>query len=351
MSRPLRVAMAGVGNWGRLHAETLVALGGVCLVAVCDPDAGRRAVVCEAIRQAGSAAPAAPAEYESLEACLREADLDAAVIATRDEQHAGHAIAALERGCHVFVEKPLALSLRDARAVQAAAARSGRLAMVGTILRFSLPHRQLVEAVRGGRLGRVLHVRGVRSVTAGWLARTSVHTAIRLSVHDIDLVLWITGRRVVRVAAVGHTLPDEDRPRSLVGLFWMSGGASAVVETHYLLPPAFPINTLPPEAPGTRVGMVEVFGEQGVARLDDAAGLGLWTASGAFSPDLFVAPRMDGRTTGALRAELEHFVLCAAEGIASSVAPLADAVHGIAVAEAMVRAQASQSLESVEEKP
>lgn len=357
----LRVGIVGAGNWGRLHAETLASLPGVRLAAVCDLDAGRRAVVVEAVRRiaaasirgtAASGVHAAPiGEFDSVESCLRGADLDAVVIATRDEQHAGHAITALEHGWHVFVEKPLALSLADARAVHQAAARTGRMAMVGTILRFSIAHRQLAEAVHAGRAGRVLHVRSVRYITAEWVFRTPVHTALRATVHDIDLALWLTGRRVVRVAAAGHTAPGEGRPRSLVGLLWMDDGTSAVVETHYLLPPTFPSNTLPPEPPGTRVGMLEVFGDGGVARLDDSAGVWVWSREGAFIPDLFVAPQADGRIVGALRAELEHFAACVAHAAPSTTAPLEDSVHATAVAEAIIRAEQSGSVEPVEASP
>jgi predicted dehydrogenase len=353
-AEPVRIGIVGLGNWGRLHAETLATLPGVRLAAICDLDPARRSAALDAIGARTDASGRDTrveriAVFESIDACLREADLDALVIATKDEQHAGHAVAALDRGWHVFVEKPLALTLTDARAVLTAAARAGRTAVVGTILRFSIPHRQMADAVHAGRLGRVLHVRSVRYVTAGWIFRTPVHTAIRLSVHDIDLALWLTRRRVVRVAAIGHTVPGEGRARSLVMLLYMDGGASAVVETHYVLPPAFPSNTLPPEQPGTRVGLMEVFGETGVARLDDSAGLWLWNRDGAYSPDLFVTPQTDGRIVGALRAELEHFVWCAASGVPSAVAPLADSVHGIAVAEAVVRAERHGGVETVED--
>lgn len=348
---PVRVGILGLGNWGRLHAETLATLPDARLAAVCDLDAGRRAAALEAIRRKAASPGGRIQEYDDLDACLRHADLDALVIATRDEQHSEHATAALERGWHVLVEKPFATTLGEARRVQAAAISAGRVVLAGTILRFSIPHRQLADAVHAGRVGRALHVRGVRYVTAAWLSRTPIHTAMRLSVHDIDLALWLTGQRVRRVAAAGHTLPGENRPRSLILLLWLAGGASAVVETHYVLPPTFPSNTLPPEELGARVGTVEVFGESGIARLDDSAGLGIWTRDGAYSPDLFVTPQLDGRIMGAMRAELEHFVSCAAAGAPSSVAPLQDSVHGIAVAEAAARAERSGSIETVEGDP
>ena len=136
-AEPVRIGIVGLGNWGRLHAETLATLPGAQLAAVCDLDPARRSAVLEAIRaKAGagmSGAPAMPVAFESFDACLRDADLDALVIATKDEQHAGHAVAALDRGWYVFVEKPLALTLTDARAVLTAAGRTGRAAVVGTI--------------------------------------------------------------------------------------------------------------------------------------------------------------------------------------------------------------------------
>jgi predicted dehydrogenase len=178
-----------------------------------------------------------------------------------------------------------------------------------------------------------------------------VHTALRLSVHDIDLVIWLSRARVTRVAAAGHTLPGEGRPRSLVALLRMNSGASAVVETHYVLPPAFPSNTLPPEAPGSRVGVIEAFGTEGMGRLDDLGGPSLWNRDGVYSPDVFVTPRTGERIGGAMRAELEHFVSCAATGTPSDLAPLGDSVHATAVAEAIIRAEQSGAVEQVEETP
>jgi hypothetical protein len=94
---------------------------------------------------------------------------------------------------------------------------------------------------------------------------------------------------------------------------------------------------------------MEVLGTAGIARLDDAAGLTLWSTNGSYSPDLFVVPRAGGIVAGALRAELEHFLACAISRTPSSIAPLADSVHTVAVAAALVRAIDSRSYVTVEE--
>lgn len=338
----VRIGVVGVGNFGRLHAEVLAALPGARLAAVCDSDTQQMRQVSRAL--GGVAA------FDSFEACLRGADLDAVVLATPEDQHARQAVAAMERGWDVLVEKPLALSVGEARAVQDAARRTGRVAMVGTILRFSLPHRQLAEAVLAGHLGRVLHVRSVRYVSHDWFARIGVHTAFRATIHDVDLVLWLTRQRVTRVAAAGHVLPGEERPRALSGLLWLEDGATAVVESHFILPPLYPGNTLPPERPGVRVGTLELVAEAGIARLDDSVGLSLWSHQGAYAPDLYVVPRVGGHVAGALRAELEHFVACVASRTPSAMAPLADGVHGVDVAAAIVHAIESGTITSLEDR-
>lgn len=344
----VRVGLVGAGNFGRLHAAVLADSPGVALVAVCDPDPAARRQALEAVAAARAAAAgrpgtavgpdAAPREFDSFEALLAQAELDAVVLATPEALHGAQAVAAVERGWDVLVEKPLALTADDARMVAAAAARTGRLVMVGTVLRFSLPHRQLAEAVHAGAVGRVRHVRSARYVSASWFARTPVHPALRAAIHDIDLVLWLTARRVRAVAAAGHAHPGESRPRSVAALLWVDGGASAGVEAHFLLPASYPATTLPPERAGARCGLVEVVGEAGLARLDDSAGLQVWSDAGGQAPDLHVVPRVAGRLAGALRAEVEHFVACVATRAPSTAAPLDDAVHAVAVAEAVARA-------------
>ncbi|MDR7522805.1 MAG: Gfo/Idh/MocA family oxidoreductase [Armatimonadota bacterium] len=338
----VRVGVVGVGNFGHLHAEVLAALPGVRLDAVCDVDPQR-------VRQVAGALGGVAA-FDSFDACLREADLDAVVLATPEDQHARQAVAAMERGWDVLVEKPVALNIAEALAVQEAARRTGQVAMVGTILRFSLPHRRLAEAVQAGGLGRVLHVRSARYISGDWFGRIGVHPALRATIHDVDLVLWLTGQRVTRVAAAGHVLPGEESPRILCGLLWLANGATAVVESHFILPASYPANTLPPERPGTRVGAVEVVGEAGIARLDDGGGLSIWSREGPYAPDLFVVPRVGGHAAGALRAELEHFVGCVASRTPSALAPLADSVHAVGVAAAMVRAMESGAITGVEDR-
>jgi len=337
----VRVGVVGVGNFGRLHAAVLRDLPGARLAALCEPDEGRR-------HAAAVAFPDVPL-FASFAEALERAALDAVVLATPETEHAAQAVAAMERGWDVLVEKPLALSWIEARAVREAARRTGRVLQVGTVLRFSVPHRQLAEAVHAGRLGSVLHIRAIRWISRDWLPRTSVHLAHRAAIHDIDQVLWLTRSRVVRVVAATHTLLADGPPAALAALLWLRSGATASVETHFLVPAAFPMSTLPPERPGTRRGLLEVVGSGGLGRVDEGAGLELWTDEAAHAPDAVVVPAVGGRIDGALRAELEHFTACVAGRIAPSPVLLDESVHAVAVAAALVAAAETGRMTEVEE--
>lgn len=86
----------------------------------------------------------------------------------------------------------------------------------------------------------------------------------------------------------------------------------------------------------------------GLARLDDSAGLQLWGEGGAYAPDLHVVPRVASRPVGALRAEVEHFVASVGARVPSTMVPLDDAVHAVAVAEAIAAAADSGALVAVD---
>src|SRR4051812_40261813 len=117
----MRVGMIGAGGIARRHAETLERAGEQ-LIAVCDVDPGAR----EALARAWGAA----AYADGLELLARER-LDAVVVATPPAAHREIAVAALERGLAVYLEKPLARTLEDAQAIVEAAERTGAVCAVG----------------------------------------------------------------------------------------------------------------------------------------------------------------------------------------------------------------------------
>src|SRR6266851_4174392 len=114
-----KIAMLGAGLMAPSHMEAIRKLGEQAeLVAVAD-------IAAEARRQATDKY-SIPRQYEDAFQAIREAEADAVIICIPNHLHAPVTLAALERGQHVLVEKPMALSLADAEAMVVAAERAGR---------------------------------------------------------------------------------------------------------------------------------------------------------------------------------------------------------------------------------
>jgi predicted dehydrogenase len=146
-----RIGVVGIGWWAVfMHIPTLQGCKGAEVVAICDLDAER-------LRVAGDRFGIA-ARYADLDRMLAQERLDGLVVATPHVAHAGPAVAGLEAGCHVLVEKPMATSLPDARAIAQAAERAGREVIVPTGLNFTRFSAKAAEWVRGGRIGALRHV-------------------------------------------------------------------------------------------------------------------------------------------------------------------------------------------------
>jgi predicted dehydrogenase len=145
-----RIGIVGIGWWTAFnHIPTLAACEEAELTAICDLDPER-------LRVAGDRF-GVRARYADVDAMLAAERLDGVIVATPHHAHARPAIAALEAGAHVLVEKPMATNSSDGRAIAAAARQANRQVMVPTGYSFA-PFTQIAaQWVRGGRIGAVRH--------------------------------------------------------------------------------------------------------------------------------------------------------------------------------------------------
>ncbi|MFL5493984.1 MAG: Gfo/Idh/MocA family oxidoreductase [Gemmatimonadales bacterium] len=176
MSAPLPVGVVGVGALGRHHARHLAQLPGVCLVGVCDIDADRGTRV---------AAEFGTRWYADLDEMLGR--VQAVTVAVPTPAHAAVGVQALARGVPVLMEKPLAASLAEADALIAAAVRSAVQLQVGHIERYNRALRAAEPYLDGPR-----YIESQR--LAPFQPRgTDVAVVLDLMIHDLDLVLHLTG--------------------------------------------------------------------------------------------------------------------------------------------------------------
>ena len=143
-------------------------------------------------------------------------NVDAVVIALPTALHADAAVAALERGRHVYLEKPLASTLDDATRVVEAWRRSGLVGMTGFNLRSNGLYQQLKLHVSSGRLGELVGARSVFSIAERSLPdwkrsrRSGGGALLDLGSHHVDLVRFLFGREIESVSAELHSHRSED---------------------------------------------------------------------------------------------------------------------------------------------
>lgn len=313
-----KVAVVGCGYWGRNLVRNFAELG--ALGAVCDADPAAAA------REAAKyGAPAL-----SFEDALQRPDIAGIAIAAPAELHAELALKAFAAGKHVYVEKPMALTVADGERMAAAANTAGRTLMVGHLLQYHPAFVTLLKLVREGRLGQV------RSVTSHRLSlgKTRVEENVLWSFapHDVSMLLALFGAEPTGVTGAG-------------GAFLTPG-----VEDEYRLDMTFP--------GGGRghifASWLHPFKEHRLVVIGDAA-MAVFEDSAAGADKLRLYPHRIDRTKRPpepakadaepipfpadepLKSECAHFLDCMATG----ATPRTDAAEGLRVLRVLTRVGAT----------
>jgi predicted dehydrogenase len=318
MSGPLRIGVIGAGNFGQRHLQAYARQEGVRLVGVADRDEERARAAAARFGVERSFRDGA----ELIEACRP----DGVSVVTPASWHRAPALAALAQGCAVLLEKPVACSSIELAEIQAAAAASSAFVMPAHILRFSAPYIELQARVRAGGIGRLLAISTLRDRgRAHEQLFPDVHLALMTLVHDIDLALWLTGSRALRVSANGRGGTPE-RPLLVWATVEAQDGSVWSLRGSWLLPEGAP-----------QQDRLELYGSEGAALLDlrptvMLAGVQVEGLDHELTPDA---------QPGAIDAEIDHFCACIRSGIAPSAVTLEEAAHGVEIAEAIIASLAS----------
>lgn len=243
-SRPLRVAVIGLGFMGRNHLRGYGELEEVEVVAVADPDETvlERAVRGHQVRP-----------YRDYRRLLEREELDAVSIAVPTGLHREVALAAIEAGVHVLIEKPIAGTVEEGMEIAAAARCRGVKAAVGHVERFNPGLAEMKRQLAAGTIGRVHQVQARRVGPLQSRVR-DVGVVHDLATHDLDVMRYLLGEEVVRLYAhtrSGLVTPYED---ALLAVLELESGVSALLDVNWLSP--------------LKVRQLTVLGERGVLTLD-----------------------------------------------------------------------------------
>lgn len=219
----IRIAICGFGGLGHVHANAICRLPDVKIVAVCDRHPERFVAPEVATNLPGQPATfdiRTAATYTDFHELLKRERPDMVVSVLPTDLHAEYAVIAMKAGCHVFSEKPMALTVAQCDRMIRARDRYRRELMVGQCLRFWPEYEALAKAVRSGEHGRLLSLSMERLGSYGtWGAdnwfnshQRSGGAILDLHLHDVDWALSVLGRPASVFAAgqVGQTGGIDD---------------------------------------------------------------------------------------------------------------------------------------------
>lgn len=217
----MKVGVVGVGVMGANHARVFSDMAGVQLVGVADPDIKQRELVA---RSLGCTA------FADMDGLLRQG-VDALTIAAPTHLHHDLALECISRGVHVMVEKPIAPSVEEGRAIVAAARRAGVTLMVGHVERFNPAVESIKRAIKDQDILSI----AITRVGPFPPRMSNVGVVIDLAVHDIDLIRWFTDSEIVEIQPQLSSAVAEREDIALLQ-FRTASGVLAHINTNWLTP-------------------------------------------------------------------------------------------------------------------
>jgi predicted dehydrogenase len=289
----------------------------------------------EAAVDAATATTTAQGFREPL-AMVEEADLDALVIAAPTTAHVALALAAIERGIPVLVEKPLAGTVEEAMRIVAASRARGVRVQVGHVERFNPAVIELGRLLEAGWLSSVYAIASRRAGPFPARIR-DVGVTVDLATHDVDILSWIAGERPLRVYAETAQRIHGTHEDLLFGLLHFPSGARGMLDVNWLTP--------------AKRRQLVVIGEEGMFELDyltqrltftKGADTAHPTLIGGFAPTFEgdVAELPVARTEP-LAAELDAFLGVVRSGD-RPIVDVEDGLWAVAVANALLESAASR---------
>jgi UDP-N-acetylglucosamine 3-dehydrogenase len=298
--KTIKYGVIGLGWFGEKHCEALSGLPNVELHAVCTRNPERLAEVAKTF-----GVPHTHTDYRTM---LADPDLDAVSVVTMWDQHVGPAVAALDAGKHVFLEKPMASTVADCDAIVAAANRAKGYFMTGHICRFNPRYAAAKQEIAAGKIGKIVSMYARRNLPAmvGEQVLGKIGPIIGDGVHDTDLMLWFSGAKVETAFAQTLNIRGFKNPDLGWTMYRFASGAIGVLEDNWCLPntTAFQIDE-----------RMEIIGTEGSIHIHEThPNFSICDQTGWHSPDTTYWPLLHGVRSGALREELAYFANCVGLG-------------------------------------
>lgn len=331
--QPVNLAIAGLGFMGATHTRAAGKLYNIRLAAVVEPVEKK---LTGDLRDVGGNLGATfgvmdfsqVSKYRRFEEALADPTIDAVDICLPTDLHASMAIAALRAGKHVLVEKPMALSEASTDEMLSEAGESGKILMVGQVLRFLPAYAEAARIIRNGDLGRIqmswFRRHCARPSWGGWLtdAARSGGGIFDLLIHDVDFSIWLFGEPESVFAA---SPPGTGQDGLIAATFRYASSGPVVIEGGWHARGPYPFSM-----------SFTIAGEKGTLEYSSAGRPLTLSRAGADAPEVVQLPETDG-----FEQELHYFADCVASNRQPERCPPHESATAVKVALRMLEAKVS----------
>ena len=327
MTGNLVVGLIGYGYWGPNLMRNYMTSADATVKWVCDRDASK-------IAKASALYPGVNATTDHMD-IMRDSDVDAVLIATPISTHYALAAEALMAGKHVFVEKPMTASVREAEQLVQLAEQRGLTLMVGHTFEYSPPVSKIKEIIESGELGDVYFITSSR-VNLG-LHQKDVSVIWDLAPHDFSIVFDWLGEEPRHIQAMGRQCVQECNPD--VAFITMAFPSGTMVEMQ--LSWLSPVKLRRTLVVGSKKMLMydDTEAVEKVKIFDHGVKVSEHTSFGEFQLSYrtgdILSPHL--ANTEPLGAEARHFIECCLTG----ATPKTDGLSGLRVVRALERAEMS----------
>jgi predicted dehydrogenase len=283
-------------------------------------------------------------DYRELLALTRP---EAVTIAVPTALHEEVALAALEAGAHILIEKPIAAEVSEGQRIIARARELQRKLQIGHIVRFNSAVQALKEKLDAGELGRIFQI-SCRRVGPFPARIRDVGVVIDLAPHDVDIMRFLTGTNPLRVYAEVEQRIHTDHEDLVLGLLRFPDNVTGLLEINWLTP--------------TKIREIVVLGERGMFRLDDLTQDLYFYENAQANGQLWQGlASLKGVSEGSmiryalkryepLKAELQAFLNCIIEDTEPPVSG-EDGLEALRLAQALVESGEKQQVIEVSHEP
>jgi len=326
----VKLAVIGAGYWGPNLIRNFYGINRDSIRFVCDQDTAALGKLRSSFQGVEFVS-----DYNLV---LNSSEVDAVVIATQPASHFDLSKEALEKGKHVFVEKPLALHANEAEELLSLSRSKNRVLMVGHLLRYHPAVKLLKDYVEKGELGEIFYIYSTR-VNLGKV-RHDENALWSFAPHDIAVIMYLMGCKPISVSAVGQSYLRTGVEDVVFLTVLFEGNRMAHIHVSWLDP--------------HKIRKLTVVGNKKMAVFDDMEasekiriydkgvdyfpGVKSYTEAVSLRVGDILIPRVQMKEP--LRVECEHFIECVEHG----KRPLTDAEEGVVVVRVLEGAQESMRL-------